>query len=312
MEEVTSEGYQNELRTVRQRYETEVIPRQQEVLNRLQATKMEDIVGNEMYEAIEQAFSTSPTFTSDDARERARCLADNFDPMGPSDNVREVNGLIVRRNYVGPLLTTEIFDYGIEIPPALDQVIHEKFPNKNNLLHPYMHFLVSDRITKKSVDLLDLGQTKNAFLIDSRAGWSGYSSDGYILVENADELFPDFDPSNAHFRANRIFVNKVMTLLHESGHSHQSNEDGDEIIKQKHRMEKKTHPETLSAEELAEFVVEERNAWAFAVLAARRCRNLGVDITEMVDRRTVAKVLNTYDQSLGVSDEVVFNKKQRF
>lgn len=306
MEEVTSQGYQNELKIVRQRYETEVIPRQQEVLNRLQATKMEDIVGKEMYEAIEQAFSTSPTFTSDDARERARCLADNFDPMGPSDNVREVNGLLVRRNFIGSLLTTEVFDYTIEVPKDLSQTVNNSFPGEEDLLHPYKYLVATNKKTKASIDLPNLNSDKRIFLIDTRAALTGYSPDGYTVIENTDKVYIGSD----RLSHNVIYLHKIASFLHESGHSHQTPSDEVEIARLLQRIDRYNMSEILSANDLAQFVIEERNAWAYAILAARRCRKLGIDLTEIIDSTQIARALLTYEDSLENPVSVRFNKRK--
>lgn len=154
MEDIQPTQISLEIERVRRRYEEVVIPKQREALSNIKVAPIQEIISSDFETKITESFKEQPQYSSEQAERKAKDLEDHLDPMGSSNDVREVDGYIVRRRNLGnSLVSTEIFDFSQGLPVALVELAKE-----NNLgldsLYQYKYLIISDNSTGLSTDLL--------------------------------------------------------------------------------------------------------------------------------------------------------------
>lgn len=281
MEEV-SVAPKDLLQNAQKDLELELVPQQRETLANISTSTERKLLSEELAAKIDSAFAEDYNFTSKEIYNRAinldskaikaRLKHEDIDELP----VREVGDYLVRKTTIDRNLSVvEVFDS--QPVPFTD---NKEMPPHN--YYRYVHHIVVDNRTGLAAELLDLNKGKATYLSVDRSDGSGY-----IPQENVTTI------SNSTARS------KEASSLHEAGHSHLADSKPELMQQIIGRVQKKHEGKVITDSELASFVAEERNAWAFALQAVRVYARKGVDMRSVVNYRTPGESLSSYDKSIG-------------
>ena len=265
------------LKEVRESYDSEVISKQKETLSKLKVSKEKEILGEDLDKKIEEAFQSPATFSSESVKRRAKKLNGKTEPTTDDiQDVREIDGYLVRKKSLSLFLKmTEVFEKDF-VPTDT----HKKLRLIN--LYKYKHQVITDTRTGLSAEVMDTNPNIEAYLhTDSNRSSFFAVGENIVVVGNSDQNYAEIP----------------FKMVHEMGHSHASEyyeQQGIDI--EKNRYKRLQTPSDLSDEEVAKFVVEERNASAFSLAVARRYSKLGVGLTDIVRPTAPEKNLQRYDK----------------
>lgn len=264
--------------------EMDLIPQQKETLANISTSPERALLGEEFATQIDSAFAEEYKFSSNEIYNRAVNLDAKAIKARLRRAIREVGNYLVRKSNIDQNLTAvEVFD-STPVP-----FTDNKEMQPHNYYH-YLHHIVVDKRSGLAAELLDLNKGKATYLSVSSSDGSGY-----IPQENVTTV------SNSTARS------KEASALHEAGHSHLA--ESNPVLMQQiiDRVQNKHEGKELTDNDLATFVAEERNAWAFALSAARAYAKKGVDMRSVVNYKTPGDSLSSYDKSIG-REGFKFNK----
>lgn len=270
MSEDSNSGAAESLKFYQKKNEEQVAPLQREKLNKLTVKPIEEILGDDLYKHAQEQFLHPTKYSSFRIGQIANRLKD-FD----EDNIREVKDdgqtlLVKDYNATENLSVTEIF------------LIRDKDTQKSNCL--YRNYLITDRSTGLTADILDLAGEK------TKTKASHWFRDNAAYLSIGQRIY-----LSSHSTQDST-VNRETLFAHEAGHSHQFPNIRARLIDTFSKISLHYIHKLPSQNDIASQIVRERNAWAFALTAARRYRELGVDLTELIKPQQANEALSTYNR----------------
>lgn len=267
-------------------FQTRVIPEQRRIIERLTVGTFREKAGEKLSEQIEQAFSAQPTFSNKRTKDLATRIRNKFDRAGCErvdvrevqfrDNREKIKSLIVIKDDSEPgLVRTQV----LETPTGIAQFL------SNNTLN-LVHYFFTQTSDGRTADLIDLvpDNSKVKFSFSNYPSTVGYIFGNRSIIYDEETLSTSLGGS----------VLSPGLLAHESGHALQYYTSGffyrfkiawlsglvlDFGLRPSDRI-------------VAQKVVDERNAEAFALAVIKKYRNLGLDLFPRISNASLRERIN--------------------
>jgi hypothetical protein len=285
MEVNNSEG-QKILLQKRETFDNNVVPTQQEILKNLSIGTLQEKVGEDMSNMLNNVFEQPKLST----HKNVHLFAEALKERSPEAVVSEfqIDGkryLAAKHELPGiTIKNIEVF----QLPS--DKRLSSKLPL---FFLTYKHLLYIDTNTGATADFTDLVDPKTKVKTIGLPKEFGYAyAPGIdIILISAEQEFRGWMESTA------------LVAPHEAGHAHQQLGIRTVIENMQNRLniiwsllrskvQQKDVPHQVPLSLKADRVVQERNAWAFAFATIRRYKELGLDLTQLIDQNEAINLAN--------------------